>query len=181
MYTQANVFATLPAQEVGGATKAAQLAAEAAAVRRPKGPYRLVTWQHVSTGTSLAVEVPLSVFSKQRGTVWAKWKQRAWRALYALGCHVGEEVWPDGCQEAAAGGKPCWDDLEEETAALAKFPFCMPQKVRKSLRLRGKGLSCARRGPSRCRLIVEEAARRQQQRPYAPALASRGVFCRALD
>ncbi|KAL4447488.1 hypothetical protein ABPG75_004707 [Micractinium tetrahymenae] len=115
-------------KEVGGATKAAQAAAAAAARRRPRGPYSLVTWRHVPTGASLAVEVPLSVFRKQRGTVFAKWQQRAWRALYALRCQVGEEVWPEGCREAAAAGTPCWDDLEEETAALAKLPFCMPQK-----------------------------------------------------
>lgn len=122
-------------QEVGGATRAAQESAAAAAQQCPKAPYRLVTWQHVATGASLPVEVPLSVFSKQGGTVWAKWRQRAWRALYGLRCNIDAEVWPNGCKEAAAAGRPCWDDLEEETAALAKFPFCMPQKVRDCLAL----------------------------------------------
>lgn len=121
-------------QEVGGSTKAAQAAAAIAQQRRPAGPHRLVTWRHIHTGASLVVEVPLSVFRKQRGAVFRKWQQRAWRALYALRCEAGEEVWPKGCREAAAAGAPCWDDLEEETAALAKLPFCMPQKVR-----RGRG------------------------------------------
>ncbi|KAL4447442.1 hypothetical protein ABPG75_004661 [Micractinium tetrahymenae] len=120
-------------KEVGGATKAAQAAAAAAQQQRPAGPHRVVTWQHVLSGASLAVEVPLSVFSKQEGAVFVKWQQRAWRALYALRCQVGEEVWPDGCREAAAAGAPCWDDLEEERAALAKFPFCMPQKCKAQL------------------------------------------------
>lgn len=136
-------------QEVGGSTKAAQAAAAIAQQRRPAAPHRLVTWRHIHTGASLAVEVPLSVFRKQRGAVFRKWQQRAWRALHALRCELGEEVWPEGCRQAAAAGAPCWDELEEETAALAKLPFCMPQKVGRSGCQRGGGRLAGNRAKTR--------------------------------
>lgn len=112
---------------MGGATKAAQQAAQQAAARPPRGPFRLASWRHVSTGELLQVPIPLSVFAKQGGAVWAKWRQRAWRGLYSLACQLGEVQEPAGCYDS--GGQPLWDDLAEEDAALDKFPFCVPQKV----------------------------------------------------
>lgn len=141
------------------------MSAAAAAQRRASGPHRLVTWLHATTGESLAVEVPLSVFHKQQGGVFRKWQQRAWRALYTLRCHLGEEVWPEGCRAAAAAGAPCWDDLAEEAAALAKLPFCMPQKVGKPHRRgRAAGLACHR---------AKTAAHARQMQERAPASGPR--------
>lgn len=114
-------------QDVGGATRSALQAAAAAAARPPHAPYRLARWRHVSTGDLLELPVPTSVFAKQDGTVWAKWRQRAWRGLYSLACQVGDPQEPPGCRDPA--GHPLWDDLEEENAALDKLPFCIPQKV----------------------------------------------------
>ncbi|KAL4419893.1 hypothetical protein ABPG75_006991 [Micractinium tetrahymenae] len=115
-------------KDVGNATKAALQAAAAAAARPPRGPFRVVRWHHVSTGAALELPIPLNVFDKQRGAVWAKWRQRAWRGLYSMSCQLGEPQEPPACWDA--DGKPRWDDLEEQNAALDMFPFCIPQKCR---------------------------------------------------